>query len=561
MDECKSYVYSEDYADYIFEIGGNLREFEEVFRPDCLQVINENFVTIFENINQSGDISFQKHGYGAVPKCFGLLDTSNIEKTGVLRIRRQPDFDLYGNDIIIGFVDTGIDYTNPLFQNADGSSRIVSIWDQSIEAEEKMEGIAYGVEYEQEQITNALEDDTSSGQLLHEDRNYHGTFMAAIAAGNISEENDFTGIAPNAGIMMVKLKEAKENLKNYWGIPAGVPCYQENDIMMGIEYLRRKARKLEKSLVICLGIGSNSGSHEGMFPLGSFLNQLGNIGGLCIVTAGGNENNLGHHYQNRIEGNEVDEVELDVESEQDFTMELWTDSAGSVSIAITSPGGEFSERIPIRNYEQTVEFIFEKTKMYVHYERIEYYSGRELIAIRVRRPTRGIWKIRVYNLEEEAVYINMWLPMREFISAATAFLAPDPNVTLCEPANVNRVITIAAYNHRNGSIYLESSRGYTANDSIKPDIAAPGVEVYGPVSALRYGERSGTSVAVAHAAGIVALLLEWGIVQRNDFGMNTVKIKYYLIRGAKRENISVPNRSFGWGELDIYNTFASFQRY
>ncbi len=104
---CRSYAYSEEYAEYILETGGNAREIEEIFRPDCMQIINEDFVTIYESIEKSGPISFKKYGYGGVPKCFGLLDTSSVENIGALRIRRQPDFDLLGNNVLIGFVDTG----------------------------------------------------------------------------------------------------------------------------------------------------------------------------------------------------------------------------------------------------------------------------------------------------------------------------------------------------------------------------------------------------------------------------------------------------------------------
>lgn len=425
-----------------------------------------------------------------------------------------------------------------------------------MQTEEGNGEVPYGVEYTKEEITRALESDNPREIIPHQDIDYHGTFMAAIAAGNISEEEDFTGVAPNAIILMVKLKEAKENLRNFYGIKSGIPCYQENDIMMGIEYLRQKARQMQRALVICLGVGSNSGSHEGMLPLGFYLNQLGSIGGVCTVVAGGNENNLGHHFASTLGSGADEEVELDIEAEEDFTMELWTGAIGSLSIGFVSPSGEFTERIPIRSYEQTIDFVFEKTKIFVHYERVEYFSGKELIAIRVKNPTEGIWRIRVYNLDTESIPYNIWLPMREFISERTAFIYPAPDVTLCEPGNVNRVITVAAFNHRNNSIFLESSRGYTANNSIKPDIAAPGVDIYGPVSRLRYGERSGTSVSAAHTAGVAAMLLEWAIVDQNDFWINTVTCKYYLIRGARKENMTVPNRSFG----DYGNIVLSCQK-
>ena len=192
-----------------------------------------------------------------------------------------------------------------------------------METEEENGEVPYGVEYNKEDIARALESDNPREAIPHQDLNYHGTFMAAIAAGNISEEEDFTGVAPNATIIMVKLKEAKENLRNFFGIKSGIPCYQENDIMMGIEYLRQKSRQLQRPMVICLGVGSNAGSHEGMLPLGAYLNQIGSVGGICTVVAGGNENNLGHHYSSTIGGGAEEEVELDLEDNEDFTMELW----------------------------------------------------------------------------------------------------------------------------------------------------------------------------------------------------------------------------------------------
>lgn len=562
MDEkqsCENQIYSEDYADYILETGGNIEKIRRLFQPDCIQIIDGNFVTIFENQRTQGEISFQKHGYGAVPKCFGLLDTSSIESTGALRVRRRQNFDLNGNGVLVGFVDTGIDYKNPLFQNADGSSRIAYIWDQTLQEGKHPEGIDYGTEFNQAQITEALKNESTTS-LLHTDPLYHGTYMAAIAAGNVDENTDFTGIVPNAEIIMVKLKEAKQNLKDFYGIPENVPCYQENDIMMGIRYLWEMAGRLRKPIAICLGVGSNAGSHTGLSPLGTTIDDIGNISGICIVMAAGNETNLGHHFEGTVEGNSERLVEVEIENNA-LTVELWTNSIGYLAIGITSPGGEFSGRIPIRSFEQRIDFVFEPTSVFIHYERVEYYSGEEVIVLRFQEAVSGIWNIHVYNLEENTAPFHVWLPMRNFISDQTEFLEPSPDTIICNPGNVNRGITIGAYNHRNNSIFINSSRGFTANNMIKPDIVAPGVDVYGPVSALRFGERSGTSVAAAHGAGCAAMLLEWGIVRGNNMGMNSVTAKYYFIKGTRRDNITVPNKSFGWGELDIYNTFDRLRFY
>lgn len=562
MDEfqsCNEQIYSEEYVDYILETGGNVGKIQRLFQPDCIQMIDGSFVTIYENQRTQGEISFQKYGYGAVPKCFGLLDTSSIESTGALRIRRRPNFDLNGRGVLVGFVDTGIDFKNPLFQNADGTSRIAYIWDQTLQNGRHPEGIDYGTEFSKADINAALQDETNM-LLPHEDPLYHGTYMAAIAAGNVDESANFTGIVPLAEIIMVKLKEAKQNLKDFFGISGDAPCYQENDIMMGIRYLWEKAEQLRKPIVICLGVGSNAGSHNGLSPIGSTINSLGNIRGICTVIAAGNETNFGHHFEGTVEGNNEQSVEVEIE-DPSVTIELWTNSIGYLSVGITSPEGEFTGRIPIRSFEQRIDFVFEPTTIYIHYERVEYYSGEEVIVLRFQNVVPGIWNIHVYNLEENAARFHIWLPMRNFISNQTAFLEPSPNTIVCNPGNANRGITIGAYNHRNGSIYLNSSRGFTSNNMVKPDVVAPGVDVYGPVSPLRFGERSGTSVAAAHGAGCAAMLLEWGIVHENNMGMNSVTAKYYFIKGARQNNIDVPSKSFGWGELDIYETFDSLRLY
>lgn len=76
----------------------------------------------------------------------------------------------------------------------------------------------------------------------------------------------------------------------------------------------------------------------------------------------------------------------------------------------------------------------------------------------------------------------MWLPVQSFISDETVFLKPDPSNTITVPGNSRLPITVGAYDHRNNSIYIHSSRGYISRDSVKPDLAAPGVDVLGPAN-------------------------------------------------------------------------------
>ena len=121
-------------------------------------------------------------------------------------------------------------------------------------------------------------------------------------------------------------------------------------------------------------------------------------------------------------------------------------------------------------------------------------------------------------------------------------------------------MTVGAYDDRDNSIYLRSGRGFTANGLIKPDFAAPGVEVYGAAPGGIFVTRSGTSAATAVAAGGVALMLEWGIVRGNYSTMSGIAIKNSLIQSAERDaQRTYPDKAFGWGRLNVYQTFVDFR--
>lgn len=561
--ECSNAIYSDEYADYILPISGDVESIRQRLKPDCVQIISRQFVIIHENIETKGPISMEMHGYGSVPKCFGLLDTASAEEMGVYQVRRQPYLQLYGSGISLAIIDSGIDYTNPLFINADGTTRIRAIWDQTKQGGKAPEGFAYGEEYLEDQINEALKSDNPQEIVPVNDPVGHGTFMAGVAAGNEDEAADFTGIAPLANLVVVKLKPAKESLKDFYGIPQTAVCYQENDIMLAVQYVLRKAAQFYSPMILCFGIGTNAGNHDGKLPLCIQLEDLAERQGIGIVVGGGDETNLGHHYYGDIGNKQQEEVELNVaEGEGNFSLELWTQIPDVITVGIISPLGEFSDKIPLRvDQLQKVDFLLEDTVIFVNYDFIEYYSGEEVIFMRFRNPTPGIWRIRVYNEDEFSGGYNMWLPREGFIKEGTKFLRPSPDITICEPANTHSVITPSNYNSKTGGIYIHSSRGLTSSGFQKPDIAAPGVNIYGPVGNNRFGTRTGSSISAANTAGICTLLLEWGFEKGNRLDMGTISMKNYLIKGATRSNLlEYPNREWGYGKVNIYQTLESLQR-
>lgn len=443
--------------------------------------------------------------YAVIPKIYGLMDSSGADASGIIKTRNDPVLNLYGNNVLIAIIDTGIDYTNPLFINQDGSTRIISIWDQSIEGPmDTSIGIKYGTEYVAEEINLALAAEDSYAIIPSRDDNGHGTFIAGIAAGGIDEVNDFTGVAPNADIIVVKLKEAKQYLRDLYLICDDEPAYQENDIINAISYVNSVATSLRKSLSICIGLGSNSGGHNGLGILEKYLNRIGNATARSVSVPTGNEGNARHHFNGRVVANTTyDIVEINVgENEKGFVLELWGTAPNVYAVGFESPRGAVIDRVPPRfDNVDTIDFVLEDTVIDVYYRLVEAQSGDEVIVIRIEDPKPGIWKIRVYATGSVSMEYNIWLPIKNFISDNTYFVQSNPNTTIVSPGNSSGVITSAGYNHYNGSFFVESGRGYTSNNDIKPDLAAPAVEIYGPGLRKNYVRRSGTSISAAYMAG------------------------------------------------------------
>lgn len=560
--ECGNAIYSNSYADFFVEQGIILDIIRKDFGTVCEQVVNYKYSIIHLPIESNAEYIKFNYNNAMFPKLYGLMIMDNMEDIGIGRLRRLNYLNLLGKDTIIGFIDTGIDYTMDVFKNADNTTRITYIWDQTIQTGPKPKGINYGTQYSETEINEALKSENPLEVVPSTDTDGHGSFMASIAAGNINIEQDFTGVAPLADIMMVKLKPAKENLRDYFFIREGAVCYQETDIVMGVKYLLERAFEEKKPLVICLGVGTSYGGHEGTGILDEYLGYVENLSGNCVVVPTGNEANYSGHYRGEeaLMG-EYDDVEIRVgEGERGFALELWAQAPSVFSVGLISPSGEVIDKIPARvDNSQTIRFIFESTIVYVDYRFLEMRTGDELIFMRFSMPSPGIWKIRVYKEKTFNNFYDLWLPIKEFISPDTYFIKPNPDITITDPGNATTPITVAAYDHVTDSIYLNSGRGFTRNGRIKPDIAAPGVNVFGALPNNKFGVRSGTSIAAAHAAGAAALLLEWGIVKGNRPSIQTREIKTLFIRGATRTNMTYPNNEWGYGILNIYGAFESLR--
>lgn len=450
---------------------------------------------------------------------------------------------------IFGFCSSltgeGIDFTHPAFRYSSGQSRIISIWDQTDTTGKMPDILDYGTVYTMEDINRALSDDNPFEVVKSRDLTGHGTFLAGVAAGSESVENDFIGAAPEALIAVVKLKQAKQYLRDYYYVDSDVTAYQENDIMAGIRYLDFLASRSGRPLVICLGVGTNQGAHSGDSYLETVINELSGSTGRCVVVPTGNEGNARHHYQGKADENT--EVNVEIRADRSFVMELWGNSPDLLSVAIVSPSGEVVPRIPAKiGSSDILKFLFEKTVIYVDYRIVEQRSGAELIFMRFENPTPGIWKIQVLGENLITGIFHIWLPITAFVGENTYFLNPEPNVTLTSPSAAARAVVNGGYNSQNGTFFVESGRGFTRTTTIKPDIVAPSVNVYGPSLNGGYQVRTGTSVGAALTAGAAAQLFQWGLINGNQTDMNSVDMKNFLIRGAQRSSdITYPSRQWG----------------
>lgn len=567
--ECKERILSNDYADGVidFPIGRLLREGDDV----CYIPVDESFSVAYLNRNMAPDLEQSTFQYQYVPKLYGLMQTegeagvgqqifdpSALVSSGIRQIQGPP-LNLRGQGVVLAFIDTGIEYTNAAFRDENGESRILAIWDQTDQSGNPPRGLYFGSEYTREKINEALRSDRPMEQVPVSDVLRHGTVMAGIAAGSsVGGGSIYQGAAPEADIVVVKLKEAKQYLRDYYFIPRETPAYEETDIMLGIAYVNRFAEEFRRPVVICLGVGTNMGDHAGNSILGRYMNKVALQRSRALLVCGGNEGIAGHHFTGQLgvqggTGNSRD-AEIRVgEGERGFLLEFWGNATDTYNIGIRSPGGETVSGIRLGVEQQnTYGFVFEDTEIAIQSTLVESGSGVQFIRFRFVAPTPGIWTIQIRT--EGDIYngrFHMWLPITQFLSSETVFLEAGPDTTLTEPSNGEEIMSINTYNHVNNSFFLESGRGYTREDKIKPEIAAPGVNV-----PTLYGNRTGSSLAVAMAAGAVAQFMQWAVVEGNSPLADTREVRYYFIKGARRMNaLDYPNREWGYGALDVYGVF------
>lgn len=549
-------IMSNDYADLLVELEfiNNLYRLRDI-SDISYNFINDKYAVLHVPTSELSDGSLGNFGYAAIPKCYGLMTFFPNEAGSAYTVRRLPEENISGKGVLIGFVDTGIVYTNPIFRYPDNTSKILAIWDQSIDTGTNYPpDYYYGTEYTKEQIDMALRSDNPHSVVPSTDTIGEGTAMAGIAAGFYNDENNFAGVAINAELAIVKLKAAKQNIKDYFGIPEDAICFQENDILMGISYLINFASRLKRPIVICLGIGSSQGSHKGEDIMSNYLSELASLTSNAIVLAAGNEGSQKHHYFGEITPpNYYDDVELTIgERDKYFTMELWGYQPNIITMEIYAPSGELIYNIGDNFVGQShMEISLDSAAIHINNFVSEAYSEEQLILFRFRNIMHGTWRFRIRGARDLVNRFHIWLPLRNFLSEGTFLHNSNPNTTICLPGNSNNTVTATAYNPVDRTLDYEASRGFTSINLPKPDIAAPGVNMLAPTLVDTFLPFSGTSISSAYTAGIAAGLLEWGIVKGFFPNMNNIIIRYIITSTATRDNsLTYPNPDWGFGLIE-----------
>ena len=477
-------------------------------------------------------------------------DLFSKEASCITQVQRDEpgNLRLTGRGVLIGIVDSGVDYRHPAFLTADGKSRILRLWDQSIPGNPP-EGYATGTEYTNEEINEALSLSVQEGRRLvpSEDVSGHGTAVLGVAAGSdFSRGAVNRGVAYESDLLVVKM-----------GIPRQDSFPRTTELMQGVDYLVRQAIRLGRSIAINLSFGNNYGSHRGDSLLETYLDNVSGMGKNVICVGMGNNGNDALHTGGMLSPGEIQEIELGVGAfEPTLNVQLWKNYEDEMEIYLEHPAGE---RVgPLFETLGAQRWQAGNTKLLIYYGKpAPYHVTQEIYVDFLPQDEKtpyvdsGVWKIILAARNIKNGEYFLWLPGGKTLNPGTAFYLPRPQGTLTIPATARRVISVGAYDARQNTYADFSGRGCRALPYPKPDLAAPGVDIYAPRPGGGYAAFTGTSFSTPFVTGAAALLMEWGIIRRNDPYLYGEKLKAYLRRGAKalQRSEKLPNDLIGWGRL------------
>lgn len=460
---------------------------------------------------------------------------------------QAPPMELTGKGVLTAVIDSGIDYTHRDFRNADGTTRIHALWDQTVNGTPP-EGYDRGTLYTMSDINRALAAETIDERkriVPSEDRSGHGTAVAGIMAGNGGSTSGVNrGIAPGSELLVVKM-----GMSDSRGFP------RTTELMLGLDFVIREAIHVGKPVAVNISFGNSYGAHDGNSLLESYINTVSQIWKNSIVIAAGNDAaSAGHFAANVTSGSTLD-ISLAVSTyESVLNVQIWKYYGDEIDIEIISPSGQKSG--PIKKILGPQRFALGDTEILLYYGEPSPYNQAQEIYMDFlpadNYVTEGIWSIRLLSHRIMQGNVELWLPTAGVLNRNTGFLLPIQELTITIPGTAENAITVGAYDAWLDYYADFSGRGYLgAFGRVKPDLAAPGVNVITTAVGGGYTEVSGTSFAAPFVAGSAALLLEYGIVRGRDPYLYGEKLKAYLLAGARplRGITEYPDIRVGYGAL------------
>lgn len=533
------YAPSENTWELIVKYNGNLDRLTGGIRVEPL-IAGYAIVTIPENLigafSRMEEIEFIEKPKKLYPQVTAGLGASCFYPL----LQPVSGKALSGQGVYMAILDSGIDYTDPMFRYADGTTKIAWLWDQGKRAdaekgEKPPQGFFTGVEYSRKMINANLQ---KNSERLTTDVTGHGTNVAKIAVQG----------APESELIVVKLDTARGTY------PSTV------SLLRAFTYVAKKAQAENMPVAINLSYGNTYGAHDGSSLLERFIDNITEVGRNVICIGAGNEGASAGHFAGKLSENEIQRISFAIGTyERSFSLQLWKWYADRMDISILSPAGE---QYLIRNQDaggEAQQAVMEQTKLLIFSGRPQPYRKREEVYIDFipleTYLNTGIWTIEITPRRIANGELRLYMPSAVVRSENTRFLLPSPVQTLTIPSTAQKVITVGAYNAYVRSYAAFSGRGDAGSgraENNKPDLTAPGVNI-------RIGEGeggavvSGTSYATPFVTAAAALLMEYGIVQGNDPFLYGEKVKAYLHAGARQlPGYDIwPNDQVGWGALCV----------
>jgi len=567
--EANKLYLDEEYDTYFIEFVGDISE--DIKKVDFakLYILNRFFAVLFVKKDRISEVLKRFPQIINLEKSFPftLLNMDESNEKPDQKALFKGDTELDGEGVIVGIISTGIDYLNPAFMKEDGSTRIISIWDQSVNEGPLPDAFVFGTEYSRNNINEAIKVGKIGKNpydiVNHKDEVGYGTAAASIIGGyDTSTSKVIASLAPKCEFCVVKVKKPKTRSVINWGLENySGNIYDSNDITAAFRYFDELQLKLRKPMVVYIALGTNLGGHDGGAISERYIDYLSFNNKLIVVTSTGDQGISPIHLSDSFSNGETErEVEINISKEQDtLNFFLYIVTPDRISIGITSPTGESIEKINVKPINGEVVIVTIGDTLF----NIQYFTEQrgfteekldQRIDFFIRNATPGIWKIKIYGEYLINRIYDLWLQQKELLKGDTGFIRAASNTTLMTPATANKIIVASSFNQLEDKILIESGRGFTRDRRAIPTVAVPTKNIEAIGLENKSLVLSGTGVAGAYLTGLVTLIFQWGIVLKNDENLSSSKIKSYLIMAALRvSGVDYPNIETGFGSLNVHS--------